>query len=191
VIVTVATTNAGKVRELAALLAPALEIVAAPASYEAPDETGETYLENARIKARALARSTGGAALADDSGLEVDALGGRPGVHSSRYGTTPEQRNARLLEELRGAVGAERSARFRTALVLARTDGREISVEGVCEGWIATEPRGAGGFGYDPLFLLPDLDLTFAELATAEKNRRSARAAAARALLAALGPLDR
>src|SRR5262249_11057040 len=155
-------------------------------TYQAPDETGETYVENARIKARALAAAIGGDALADDSGLEVDGLGGRPGVHSSRYGASAAERNARLLAELEGAVGEARGERFRTGLVLVRADGAEIVAEGTCEGMIATEPRGEGGFGYDPLFLVPSLGQTFGELATEEKDRRSARAVAARALLAEL-----
>ena len=183
-IVAVATTNEGKVRELAALLAPAIELVAAPRGYEAPEETGATYFENALIKARALADITRSAALADDSGLEVDALGGRPGVHSSRYGATTALRNARLLDELRGRVGDERRARFRTVLVLVRPDGSELAAEGTCEGVIADEPRGGRGFGYDPLFLVPELGRTFAELSGEEKARRSSRAVAARALLA-------
>jgi XTP/dITP diphosphohydrolase len=185
VIAALATTNEGKVRELAALLAPAIELARAPRGYEGPQETGETYLENARIKARALADITRSAALADDSGLEVDALGGRPGVHSSRYGATAAERNARLLDELRGRVGAERRARFRTVLVLVRPDGSELAAEGTCEGVIANEPRGDRGFGYDPLFLVPELGRTFAELRAEEKAVRSSRALAARALLAA------
>jgi XTP/dITP diphosphohydrolase len=184
VIVTLASTNAGKVRELGTLLAPALDLQPAPAGYRAPDETGETYLANARIKALALAAILGGAALADDSGLEVDALGGRPGVHSSRYGGGAPERNVRLLEELAGVAGPERSARFRTALVLVRADGSELSAEGSCEGVIAADPRGDRGFGYDPLFLVPALGRTFGELTMEEKHRLSARAAAARALLA-------
>ena len=188
-IVAAATTNAGKVRELAALLGSRLDIVPAPASYQAPEETGETYLENARIKARALAAITGGAAFADDSGLEVDALGGRPGVHSSRYGATAAERNERLLGELRERVGDARRARFRTALVIVLADGTEVAAEGSCEGVIATDPRGENGFGYDPLFLVPELGRTFAELSAAEKDRLSARAVAARALVSELDRL--
>jgi len=186
VIVTLATTNAGKVRELAALVAPALDVRAAPPAYRAPDETGESYVDNARIKARALARIIRGAALGDDSGLEVDALGGRPGIHSSRYGRSAPERNAKLLEELAGIGEARRTARFRTALVLVLADGSEIAAEGTCEGRIADEPRGDRGFGYDPLFLVPALGRTFGELESAEKDRRSARAAAARALVTEL-----
>ncbi len=185
-IVTVATTNAGKLRELAELLGPRLELRPAPPEYRPVEEHGATYLENARLKARALHRVAGGAALADDSGLEVDALEGRPGVHSARYGDTAEERNRRLLEGVRGRSGTARRARFRTALVLVLDGGREVPGEGACEGRIAEAPFGGGGFGYDPIFLVPELGRTFAELSAEEKNRRSARALAARALLAAL-----
>jgi XTP/dITP diphosphohydrolase len=188
VIVVLATTNTGKVRELAALLAPVLDVVSAPPAYRAPDETGDTYLANARIKARALATVIAGDALADDSGLEVDALGGRPGVHSSRYGATATERNARLLDELRGRTGGARTARFRTVLVLVRADGSEVTAEGTCEGAIALEARGGNGFGYDPVFLVPALGRTFGELPSGEKARLSARAAAARALVSRLDP---
>ena len=185
-IVTVATTNAGKLRELAALLGPRLELTAAPAEHDAPEENRDSYVENARTKARALSARGGGAALADDSGLEVDALDGRPGVRSARYGGSAAERNRQLLEELRGRAGAARRAQFRTALVLVLDDGREFVAEGTCAGEIAEQPRGVGGFGYDPIFLVPALDKTFAELSSEEKNQKSARAAAARALLAEL-----
>jgi len=183
VIVTVATTNLGKVAELAVLLGPSLEILPAPADYRAPEEVGESYLENAYTKARALVALTGAPALADDSGLEVDALGGAPGLHSARFGPDAQSRAARLLAAL---AGRDRRARFRTALVLVLPDGREVSAEGICEGEIATEPRGNGGFGYDPLFVVPVLGRTFAELSGEEKNRVSARGVAARGLLAGL-----
>jgi XTP/dITP diphosphohydrolase len=188
--VTAATANCDKVRELAKLFAPRITVVAAPDGYRAPEESGADYLENARIKARALYAITARAALADDSGLEVDALGGRPGIHSSRYGATADDRNRRLLEELVGRKGDERRARFRTAIVLVLDEGREIFAEGACEGEIADGPRGRGGFGYDPLFLVPRLGRTFGELAEEEKNRLSARALAARALIAALERQD-
>jgi len=163
--------------------------VPAPEPYRAPPESGASYRENACIKARALFATLGLAVLADDSGLEVDALGGRPGVHSARYGKEPADRNQRLLDALHGRVGAERRARFRTAIVLILVGGRELIADGPCEGEIAEAPRGAGGFGYDPLFLLPGLGRTLAELTSEEKNRFSARADAARALLRELDRL--
>jgi len=182
VIVTAATANAGKVAELRKLFEPHFDVVVA-ADYRAPEETGADYLENARIKARALYGRLHTAVLADDSGLEVDALDGRPGLHSARYGASAEERNRRLLQELRGRVGAERKARFRAALVLIEADGHEIYAEGSCEGEITEEPRGKGGFGYDPIFEI-ELGRTMAELNPTEKNSLSARAKAARALLA-------
>jgi XTP/dITP diphosphohydrolase len=189
VIVTTATANPAKLRELAELLGSRLRLVPAPEPYVAPPESGASYRENARIKARALFAALGAAALADDSGLEVEALGGRPGVLSARYGVEAADRNRRLLEELGGRVGEERRARFRTAIVLILADGRELIGEGHCEGEIAEAPRGSEGFGYDPLFLLPALGRTLAELTSEEKNRLSARAEAARALVRELDRL--
>ena len=188
-IVTAATASPAKLRELDELIGSRLRLAPAPESYRAPPESGASYRENARIKARALFAALGAAALADDSGLEVDALGGRPGVHSARYGTAAADRNRRLLDELRGRNGAERRARFRTAIVLILADGRELTADGRCEGEIAEAPRGSGGFGYDPLFLLPALGRTLAELTREEKNRFSARAEAARALVRELDHL--
>jgi len=188
-LVTAASANGDKVRELAALLATHIQLVAAPDGYEGPEENGSSYVDNARIKARALFARTGRAVLADDSGLEVDVLGGRPGIHSARYGTTAVDRCRRLLEELALRRGGERRARFRTAIVLILDDGSEVSAEGGCEGEIADRPRGAGGFGYDPLFLVPHLGRTFGELSREEKERFSARAAAARALVVELDRL--
>jgi XTP/dITP diphosphohydrolase len=189
--VTAATTNPGKIRELATLFGGRLRLSPAPPTHVPPAEEGESYLDNARLKARALFTATGGAALADDSGLEVDALGGRPGVHSARYGASPAERVERLLGELGGRRGRERSARFRTALVLVLGDGREIATEGTCEGEIADSPRGGAGFGYDPVFLVPALGRTFGELPIEEKNPLSARGAAAAALIAEIEKLEK
>jgi len=186
--VTLASRNAGKLAELAALCGDALALRLLPATPEPPivPENHDTYLGNALEKARAIAAFTGGAALADDSGLEVDALPHALGVRSARYGT-PELddrgRCALLLREL--AQASDRRARFRCVLVLAQ--GAEwLSAEGTLEGEIALAPRGSGGFGYDPVFLLPERGLTLAELPAAEKNALSHRAAAMRALLALL-----
>jgi XTP/dITP diphosphohydrolase len=189
VIVTAATANPAKLRELGELLGSRLRLVPPPEPYHPPPESGASYRDNARIKAQALFAALGTAALADDSGLEVDALGGRPGVQSARYGSGVADRNRRLLDELRGRVGGERRARFRTAIVLVLADGRELIAEGHCEGEIAEAPRGSGGFGYDPLFLLPGLGRTLAELTGEEKNRASARADATRALVRELDRL--
>jgi XTP/dITP diphosphohydrolase len=155
------------------------------------EETGDTFEENARIKAHAYRDAFGLAALADDSGLEVDALDGRPGVYSSRYagpGATDADNNALLLRELASVPAGERTARFRSVIVLVDEDGAETVAVGACEGHIGFEPRGTGGFGYDPLFW-PDAapGRAMAELTLAEKNAISHRGAALRALRAALG----
>ncbi|HCU23454.1 MAG TPA: non-canonical purine NTP pyrophosphatase [Deltaproteobacteria bacterium] len=179
--IVVATRNAGKWREIQRILA---EIPVDFRSLEefpmAPEveETGQTYLENARLKARALALHCGTWALADDSGLEVAALEGKPGVHSARYAgekADAAANNRKLLFELQGLPPEKRQARFRCVLVLAHPDGREVTAEGELFGQIATELRGEHGFGYDPLFLLPERGQTLAELNSEEKNRLSHR----------------
>jgi XTP/dITP diphosphohydrolase len=155
---------------------------------EIPEETGETYAENARIKARAarlLERPM--ATLADDSGLEVDALEGAPGIHSARYGgvRTTDQRNImKLLDELKEVPEEKRTARFVCHIVYLDEEGSEITAEGICEGRIALVPRGLGGFGYDPVFLPNEAGdgRTMAELSPEEKNRVSHRGKALRAL---------
>jgi len=145
------------------------------------DEDGNSFEANARKKAEAFARASGTWALADDSGLEVDALGGRPGVHSSRFAgpdANDRTNNAKLLRLLSGVGADRRAARFRCTLCLRSPDGREILAEGTAEGRILEETRGTGGFGYDPLFLVPSEGKTFAELGAAYKSRHSHRARA-------------
>lgn len=188
----VATRNAGKFREFRALLADLpIQLFDLRAFPAAPDveETGDSYLVNARAKAVALARFIGLPTLADDSGLEVAALGGAPGVQSARF-AGPEQASDRnialLLERLRGVPQERRGARFRCVVVVAQPDGRELVGEGTCEGFITTEPHGMGGFGYDPVFYYPPLKSTFAELAEEEKNRISHRARACAQIRAGL-----
>jgi XTP/dITP diphosphohydrolase len=186
----VATANAHKVHELAALLEDLdVELVACPAEISMPEETGSTFLANARLKARAVAAATGEVALADDSGLEVDALGGEPGVRSARYAnpagdanSNDAANNRKLLEELAGIHGANRRARFRCVLALVAPDGREVTAEGRCEGFVLDAPRGAGGFGYDPLFQPEDDTRALAEYSDREKNAISHRGRAARRL---------
>jgi len=175
----VATRNAHKLAEIRAILSvPGLELVGAGELPGLPDveEDAPTFEGNASKKARTLAVAAGCWTLADDSGLEVDALGGEPGVHSARYAgpeaSTPAN-NAKLLRELRGV--RDRRARFRCVLALAAPDGRVWTVDGRCEGHLLEEPRGAQGFGYDPLFVPEGYDQTFAELAPAVKNRLSHR----------------
>jgi XTP/dITP diphosphohydrolase len=154
-----------------------------------PPEGADSYAENARAKARTVAAATGLLALGDDSGLEVDALGGGPGVLSARYGgegLTDAQRYAKLLEALAGVPALRRTARFRSVIALVEPGGREALVEGEAEGIVLDQPQGTGGFGYDPIFYYPPLDSTFAQLPDAEKNAVSHRARAiarARAIL--------
>ncbi|NDG24295.1 MAG: RdgB/HAM1 family non-canonical purine NTP pyrophosphatase [Synechococcaceae bacterium WBB_10_009] len=167
-VLVIASGNAGKVREFGALLADlGLETRPQPEGLEV-EETGATFAENARLKAAAVAIATGCWALADDSGLGVDALGGAPGVHSARYANGDAARIERLLQELAAAGAlspAARSARFTAALALANPAGAVVlEVEGHCPGQILEAPRGTGGFGYDPVFFVPEAGLTFAEM---------------------------
>ena len=169
----IASGNAGKVREFAQLLEDlGLDTQPQPEGIEV-EETGSTFAANARLKAEAVAKATGQWALADDSGLSVDALGGVPGVHSARYAATDAARIERLLQELHdaGALDPEaRSARFTAALALADPSGRVVlAVEGHCPGQILMACRGDGGFGYDPVFYVPEAQLSFAEMPKALK----------------------
>lgn len=146
------------------------------------EETGQTFAENAELKARFYAEASGMLCLADDSGLEIDALGGAPGVYSARFAgraTSYEERFRLILEQMRELTGQQRRARFRCAIALARPGGQCRVVEGAIEGVIADHPRGEHGFGYDPIFLLPELGKTFAELTSVQKNRISHRGRAA------------
>lgn len=188
-----ATANPDKAAEISAILGGGVELTPRPDSVADVEETGETLVENARLKARALAAATGLPAIADDTGLEVDALGGRPGVRSARFageGATYAQNVAKLLADLAG-VGEPRPARFRTVALTAWPDGREVVAEGCVAGSIATAARGTGGFGYDPLFVPDEGDgRTFAEMTADEKNGLSHRGRAFRNLAALLGTAD-
>lgn len=182
--VVLATRNRGKLEEIRILLAP-FGILMRPLDDfpEVPEivEDGDTFHDNVRKKARTVARLTGRLAIADDSGLVVDALDGRPGVHSARYAgpdATDADRVAKLLEELRDVPEAERGAAFVCVAGIVTPDGREDYIEGRCEGLIAFEPRGSGGFGYDPVFFYPPFGKTFGELDLPTKNRVSHRARA-------------
>lgn len=182
----IATSNPGKAAEFRRLLAGCGWEIVTPAELDLEievEETGQAYAQNATIKAVEYARASGLMSLADDSGLEVDALGGRPGPRSARYGgpdlTDPERVQA-LLEELAGVPDEERTARFRAVIAIADGAGRVELVEGTVEGRIAHEPRGENGFGYDPVFLLPERGVTTAELPPDEKDDISHRGAAAR-----------
>lgn len=183
-----ASGNAHKLEELSAMFARAAGdfVFAPPPEPVDVEETGTTFAANARLKAEWGAKRFGAPCLADDSGLCVDALDGRPGVYSARYAPTNEERIAKLLGELAGVEASRRIAAFVCAIALVWPDGRAIEVEGRCEGVITEGPRGAGGFGYDPVFLVPALGRTFAEITADEKNRMSHRAVAVSRLRAAL-----
>lgn len=196
-----ATRNPGKTREFQALLGPLgyTVITALQAGYDAePDETGTTFRENAGIKARAVFEGTGGrhAVLADDSGLEVDALGGAPGVHSARYagpGCTDDDNNKKLVRELDAVADpAARTARYRIALCFLAPGEEPVFFEGACEGRIGFGERGSGGFGYDVLFIPTGADgtpldgRTFAEMSAEEKHPLSHRGKAVAAFIAYL-----
>lgn len=184
--IVVATRNKGKVAEIAAALAALpveiLSLDSFPAVPEA-EENGDTFAANAILKATHYALHTGMPCLADDSGLEVDALNGAPGVYSARYagpGAGDAACNAKLLAELADVCDGGRTARFRCVLAYVDPDGTLLTAEGTCEGTILREPRGTGGFGYDPLFLLPGAEKTLAEMTVADKNAVSHRGQALR-----------
>jgi len=188
--VVLATGNAGKQRELAALLAPhGFELILQTAlGIEPAEETGRTFQANALLKARHASQAAGLPALADDSGLEVDALEGRPGVWSARYagpGASDGDNNAKLLAEMSGVPSPARSARYRCVIAFVREadDAEPVVAEGVWEGFIAAEPRGSGGFGYDPLFLPVGQQISAAEMPITLKNAVSHRGLALAALL--------
>jgi XTP/dITP diphosphohydrolase len=182
--IVLATRNAGKIREIRAILA-GLDVVLVDSNdfppFPEPEENGSTFLENAFMKANAVHRATGLSALADDSGIEVDALGGGPGVRSARFGgagLTDAERCAKLLEALTGVPADLRGANFRCVAVLYPAPGtadRGLATEGLLYGRIAEAPRGAGGFGYDPVFLVPECGMTVAEMDISRKNSMSHR----------------
>jgi XTP/dITP diphosphohydrolase len=185
--VVLATANPEKAREIREILGPSVTLTTRPLEVPDVDETGETLVDNARLKATALVEATGAPAIADDTGLEVDALGGAPGVRSARYageGASYGDNVAKLLDALRAVEGEDgRRARFRTVAVACWPDGAEITCEGTVEGWIAGAPRGGGGFGYDPVFVPAEGDgRTFSEMPAADKHRLSHRGRAFRAL---------
>jgi XTP/dITP diphosphohydrolase len=184
--VVLATANKDKAREIVAELGDRFEVLPRPDHVPEVDETGTTLEDNARLKAVALMEATGEAALADDTGLEVDALGGAPGVYSSRYSgenATYAENVAKLVREMEGVPAERRRAKFRTVALVRFPDGRELVAEGAVLGTIATEPRGADGFGYDPVFVPDEGDgRTFAEMTLEEKNAVSHRGRAVRAV---------
>lgn len=185
----IASSNPGKARELAELLETAGDRAMTLADLPAPvptfEESGRTYEENGLGKARHYARLSGVVTIADDSGLEVDALGGEPGVHSARYGgpgLDDTGRNRKLLDALKNVPEGGRAARYVAVAVVARPDGEARAFRGECDGVILREPRGSGGFGYDPLFFYPPFDATFAEVDAERKHAVSHRGRAFQAL---------
>ncbi|HEY9798736.1 MAG TPA: RdgB/HAM1 family non-canonical purine NTP pyrophosphatase [Leptolyngbyaceae cyanobacterium] len=186
----VATSNPGKLREMQAYLANTdWELTLKPTELEV-EETGDTFAANACLKAAEVAKATGNWAIADDSGLEVDALNGAPGVYSARYGNTDAERIERLLNELGSEVN--RGAQFVCVVAIASPDGAIVlQAEGVCRGEILHAPRGNGGFGYDPIFYVPEKQLTFAQMTPELKKSVSHRGKAFAALLPQLEQLGR
>jgi XTP/dITP diphosphohydrolase len=187
--IAVASHNRHKLREIARICAnwPVEWVTVDDGSREFPEveETGDTYLENASLKARAVAAALELPALADDSGIEVDALGGSPGPRSARYAgdhATDEQNLKQLLRALKGVPAGGRTARYRCVAVLATPDGEQIHAEAECEGALIGAPRGTAGFGYDPIFVPAGWDATMAELSDEQKDRISHRGRALRAL---------
>jgi len=191
--VVLASSNKGKLRELSALLAPLGYDVITQSSLgiDTPPETGATFAANALLKARHAAAVSNLPALADDSGIEVDALGGRPGIYSARYageGASDEDNLRKMLGEMRDVPEGKRTARYQCVIAFVSTadDPAPILAKGTWEGWLTSQPRGLEGFGYDPIFIPSGFDRTAAELDPGEKNSLSHRGQALRALLAQL-----
>lgn len=187
----IGTRNPGKFREYRELLAGFPVALTAPLQEGLTlevKECGESYAENARLKATAYAEASGLLTLADDSGLEVDALGGEPGLRSARYRgkASDEERCRLLLKKMEGVPWERRTARFRCVIAVATPEGEVQTAEGTCKGLIAYEPRGEHGFGYDPIFYVPEYKKTMAELPPTVKNRISHRAQAARSAVSIL-----
>ena len=190
----VASANPDKVAEIEAIMGDVVELVPRPADLADVVEDGDTLEDNARLKAVAVARHAGAAAVADDTGLEVDALDGAPGVHSARFAgvdATYEDNVRKLLAQLEGVPAERRTARFRTVAMVRTPGGGEVVGVGAVEGRIIDQPRGSGGFGYDPVFAPVEGDgRTFAEMSEDEKHEISHRGRAFRALAAVLAASD-
>ncbi len=185
----VATSNPHKTDEVRRLLSEYPLTISDLSEHDplpSPEETGESFQANALIKSRYYSRLTGCNAVADDSGLEIDALGGEPGIHSSRYGgeeTPHSEKMAKILAALADVPEEKRTARFRCVAAVTYPDGREYYAEGKMEGRIALAPQGEGGFGYDPIFFIPEVGLTAAELSPEQKDSLSHRGQAFRRLM--------
>jgi XTP/dITP diphosphohydrolase len=179
--IVLATKNPNKLREFRQMLeAPDIRIVSLENFPDSPavTEDGETFAQNALKKARTIARHTGRLAIADDSGLEVDHLCGKPGIYSARFAgehADDDANNCKLLKDLEGVPPEKRGAGFKCVIAAAAPEGEETAVEGICRGTILTAPRGTNGFGYDPLFFEPENNMTFAEMSAEQKNSVSHR----------------
>lgn len=191
----IATTNPGKIKEISEILNPVSLFLVTPQEMGSNlnvQETGDTYSKNAHLKAEAYLQATGLPVLADDSGLEVDVLDGAPGIYSARFSTKPNASDADrrhfLLDQLQGKP-VPWSARFFCAAVLALPDGRCFETAGTCTGMIITEERGSTGFGYDPIFLIPEYQATMAELGPEIKNKISHRARALHGMIPILNQI--
>ena len=183
-----ATANKNKLAEIKKMLKNSdIELIGVE-GYFNPVENGETFEENAFIKAKEAAEIMGLASMADDSGFEADSLGGKPGIHSSRYEQTDEKRINKLLQELKDVEQAKRTARFVCSIVIVSPEGKKLfSATETCEGEIAFSPAGKNGFGYDPVFYLPEKNATMAELSMEEKNKISHRSKALKKAVKWLG----
>ncbi|HEX8100840.1 MAG TPA: RdgB/HAM1 family non-canonical purine NTP pyrophosphatase [Actinomycetota bacterium] len=189
-----ATRNPGKVREILEICAdwPVEWVTYESASWQEVEETGQTYLDNALLKARSVAAALGLPAIADDSGIEVDALGHAPGVDSAHFAgrqATDRENLQLLIDRVRATPPDERTARYRCFAVCAWPEGEDVAAEAVCEGRLILDPRGTGGFGYDPIFVPDGFQNTMAELEPAQKNEISHRGKAFRSLRAAIAAL--
>ncbi len=184
-----ATTNLGKIKEFCSLFEQIPFQITTPDKEQIildVEESGSTFSENAYIKAIAYMKESGIISLADDSGIEVDALGGKPGIYSARYGgksLNDKDRVELLLKNMEGVPWEKRTARFRASIVIAWPDGRTILKEGVFEGYIGYKPKGVNGFGYDPIFFLPQFGMTSAQLTKEKKNKISHRSIASKKIL--------
>ena len=187
-IILLATNNKSKVKEISEMMSGSditFESLADAGINVEVEETGTTFEENALLKAREICKLSGKPTISDDSGLEIDALDGAPGIYSSRFmgeDTSYDIKNNALIEKLENVADPDRTARFRCCMALVLPDGREFVTEGAMEGIIAREPKGINGFGYDPIFYVPDLDCSTAELSPEDKNARSHRGNALRAM---------
>ncbi|MCX7747604.1 MAG: XTP/dITP diphosphatase [Clostridia bacterium] len=192
----VATRNKGKLKEIQEILRGfQVDVISMEEAgiFKDIEETGTTFEENAMIKAKEVLKLTGEIVMADDSGLEVDCLDGAPGIYSARFageGASDEDRNNKLLSMLQGVELEKRTARFVCAVAVVFPDGREFTVKGICEGYIGFEPKGTNGFGYDPLFYMPEYNMTTAQMKSEDKHKISHRGRALKKMVEEFKKID-